>query len=340
MKRKGFTLVELLVVIAIIALLMSILMPALSRVKQLAYRMMCGTHLSGIGRGMNVYAAENGDKFPIASHGQFGQLPVWGGTGAILDWSERTMAKAYGPRNEVTVTASLYLLVKYAEVSVDMFNCRGDAQAEVFSLAFANPPENIKDFPDAWDFGGLTTGSGPGKYCSYSYHYPYGSSGQGGYALSALSAGASPLCADRNPRFDSISAWQVYIDGDPGTGLSTGERAPYWAAGNTGYEYKDPDKTGNAGAHEREGQNVLFVDSHVLFAKTPCVGLANDHIYKSWKGLNGDARRPADEQDRQGANSSETTADWSGQWGRRPHSEKDACLVGESNTYPNFTKFP
>ena len=62
--RKGFTLVELLVVIAIIALLMGILMPALARVRQIAYRMMCGTNLAGIGRGMLVYAQDHDEEYP------------------------------------------------------------------------------------------------------------------------------------------------------------------------------------------------------------------------------------------------------------------------------------
>ena len=66
MKRKGFTLVELLVVIAIIALLMGILMPALARVRQIAFRMVCGTNLSGIGKAMLIYANDYEDELPRA----------------------------------------------------------------------------------------------------------------------------------------------------------------------------------------------------------------------------------------------------------------------------------
>jgi len=68
-QRKGFTLVELLVVIAIIALLMGILMPALARVRQIAYRLYCGTNLSGIGKAMLIYANDYDDELPRAGLG-------------------------------------------------------------------------------------------------------------------------------------------------------------------------------------------------------------------------------------------------------------------------------
>ena len=86
MKRKGFTLVELLVVIAIIALLMGILMPALSRVRQIAFRLICGTNLSGIGKAMLIYSNDYEDEFPKAG----GRRNLWtdslGGNRNTLGW--------------------------------------------------------------------------------------------------------------------------------------------------------------------------------------------------------------------------------------------------------------
>lgn len=58
-KKKGFTLVELLVVIAIIALLMSILMPALARVRKQAKVVMCQTNLKQWGACFSVYTNTN-----------------------------------------------------------------------------------------------------------------------------------------------------------------------------------------------------------------------------------------------------------------------------------------
>ncbi|MBW8038782.1 MAG: type II secretion system protein [Planctomycetes bacterium] len=59
-KRRGFTLVELLVVIAIIALLMSILMPALNRARELGRRSVCLGNLKQLALAWVMYADENG----------------------------------------------------------------------------------------------------------------------------------------------------------------------------------------------------------------------------------------------------------------------------------------
>jgi prepilin-type N-terminal cleavage/methylation domain-containing protein len=58
-QRKGFTLIELLVVIAIIALLMSILMPALRNVRDQAKDSMCMQRLQQWGVMYNMYADDN-----------------------------------------------------------------------------------------------------------------------------------------------------------------------------------------------------------------------------------------------------------------------------------------
>ncbi|MBN1795328.1 MAG: prepilin-type N-terminal cleavage/methylation domain-containing protein [Sedimentisphaerales bacterium] len=74
--KRAFTLVELLVVIAIIALLMAVLMPALSMGKELAMRIQCGSNLRNLGMALNSYVGANDSKLPPCAYQTSGS-PEW-----------------------------------------------------------------------------------------------------------------------------------------------------------------------------------------------------------------------------------------------------------------------
>ena len=145
----AFTLIELLVVIAIIAMLLAILMPALNKVKKIAQRVVCGTNLKGLGTAQTVYANDYEDAYAVQ-----------GGAG-LHTWSTVTggwqnPGKPWGNGGNITVGASLYLLVREADVSPKSFVCGAGGQT-----AYEGQNANNLDITELWDFGAYSTTATP-----------------------------------------------------------------------------------------------------------------------------------------------------------------------------------
>jgi hypothetical protein len=295
-------------------------MPALARVRQIAYRMLCGSNLAGIGKAMLIYANDNEEEYPQAG----GPGAVWTTGGKITDWKLQDGLPYGAPPCQVTITASLYLLVKYADVTPKQFVCKGDVGTKVFKLSDATGVDlpDVEDVTDVHDFGdGEDTGTLPGQYCTYSYHMPYNVGTTPGFPITAVSNPASPVCADRNPYLDKNS--RVFLEGS-GCDGEEAEDPPEWFEDR----YFDDDKTGNSACHQREGQNVLFNDQHVTFEKTPNCGIANDNIWKMWETDD----PPDDAEGRElGLSPYCGVLTQQGQASFGPKAEKDAVLVNECN---------
>ncbi len=86
--REGFTLIELLVVIGIIAILASLLLPALARGRQMARSMQCVNNLRQIYLACSMYASEHNGHYPPAApdlDAPGGGLVRWHGARPTID---------------------------------------------------------------------------------------------------------------------------------------------------------------------------------------------------------------------------------------------------------------
>jgi prepilin-type N-terminal cleavage/methylation domain-containing protein/prepilin-type processing-associated H-X9-DG protein len=286
-RTKGFTLVELLVVISIIALLMAILMPALAKVRSIAFRMTCGTNLSGIGKAILIYASDYEDEFPRAGLtpavlDERGITDCMAVNSGISGWAADTRDLAF-ENGMATVSSCLYLLVKLADVTPKSFICKSDADTTKFELADGFAPAAVPpDFEliNAWDFGPWKDKQdNADNRCSYAYHHPFSV-----FALTTSCEPGMAVAADSNPWMWHAGMSPVKNSGEngayPGTNYS---RGPYGSKGiYDPYGDRDHIRYGNSVTHQEEGQNVLYLDGHVSFEKQPFCGVEEDNIYTAY----------------------------------------------------------
>ncbi len=84
LRHRGFTLIELLVVIAIIAILASLLLPAVDRAAQMARETACVNNLRNMGLQLSMYRLDSNEKLPPRSINFVGTFGVQIGWESIL----------------------------------------------------------------------------------------------------------------------------------------------------------------------------------------------------------------------------------------------------------------
>ncbi|MCE5185903.1 MAG: hypothetical protein LLF76_07240 [Planctomycetaceae bacterium] len=233
-------------------------------------RVVCGTNLKGLGNACVVYANDYDDEYPRLGYGYWARE-----LGFRFD---DITYRASSHEGASTISSSLYMLVREADVSPKSFICPGAEGCKRKDWEqFDGKNKNGYDLVQLWDFG-----LDPYRHVSYAYHNPYGK-----HPPSKSLSPAFAIAADMNPWFDHGDIQQS----------QTGKAAPQVMRLDDPTTWKYSNSLNHELKRKRysQGQCVLFADGHTSFETQPNVGVNDDNIYTFWS-----VEKNPTEQERQG----------------------------------------
>lgn len=308
--RQAFTLVELLTVIAIISLLISILLPALGRAREMGHRAVCLANQAAIMKGIQVYSKESEGKLPVWGQRDPGFLSMGQEWGTDADYLSNNNLNNAGMAGSVhSNTRNYYILIRQKLADPKNFICSSDPDAQ----AAFNPADPTR----AYDFQHRGQVSFSMQYLGPTFNGTGTSTNdiRTGWQMSltddprtVILGDKSPLIEPRQPIQPQAAATGYFYDLPLGTGTSTFDQfcktladveglATINTDGKFLHGLTPPDRVLdlNSQNHKGEGQNIARLDGSAAFVVDPWQGAAGDNIYtvEDKDNINRDAQKSA-----------------------------------------------